>query len=129
MTNTKSRRSSHLPPGFTEVPVSPEQAAIWRAEAEKANAFNLEFGRRVDRAIGIRDGLIAPPWMNRKRRRDGQQIARVKEVLRKLFPAEGRVPEHLKPKELWADVSREFRARGWKDVGRDTVRRARQELS
>jgi hypothetical protein len=124
MTATKSRPR----PGFTEVPVSPEQAAIWRAEIEKANAFNLEFGRKIDRAIGIRDGLIAPDWA-RKAPKQGPQVARVIRVLRELYP-QGSVPADVQPKVLLRDVTAMLKARGdEKPVSRPTVKRARDQFN
>jgi hypothetical protein len=84
-----------------------------------------EFGRKIDRAIAIRDNLIAPPWMDEQRHHGGQQIGRVREILRVLYPPKGLVPDHTTTKTVEASVRVEFEKRGWKPVASyDTVARA-----
>jgi hypothetical protein len=120
-----SKKSTPDIPALPAVPISPEQAAIWRAQAEEMAKFQAKFARAIDDAIGIETGQRRPKWARPKRRRDGKQSARVKEVLRERYPPEGRAPEHLTIKELCREIlDPEFEKRGWKLASPDTVARA-----
>jgi hypothetical protein len=107
--------------GTTTIPI-PESWDIPTA-IEQQN-FQKEFGRKIDRAIAIRDGLIAPPWIE-QRGGGGQQIGRVREMLRVIYPPKGLVPAHTSIKTVHANIRAEFEKRGWKPIASsDTVARA-----
>jgi hypothetical protein len=127
MANTKPRQPLNLPPGFTEVPVSAEQWAVWRAQAEETAKFQSKFARAIDRAIGVSDGRIAPDWARKAPKRK-PQVARAMKVLRELYP-QGSVPADVQPKVVLGDVNATLEARGEKTVSRPTIKRARDQFN
>jgi hypothetical protein len=53
-------------------------------EAQKLAEFDERAGRKLDYYIGVRDGLIEPPW--HRPNKDGPGIRRAKKLIKITFP-------------------------------------------
>ena len=78
----------HPPPPFVIRPLKPITVSAEQWAEMRRRAAEWQRGRRsIDRAAAIRDGLIRPPWMEKRRRQEeGSRVRLAKELIAVAYP-------------------------------------------
>jgi hypothetical protein len=95
-----------------------------REEMQKRAEEQRKWAAAIDRYTAIRDNQIPAPWMKKPQAKEGPQTARIKAVLKELYPPDGRPPDTVPIKTIWGRVDAAFDKCGWKRASRPTIGRA-----